>query len=143
MKVYGALESAKIESVGALPTAGNKGRLVLLTTNNLVYYDDGTTFQEFALMKTINGTITTVQRTVGTTATKATVSGSAPDANRKRLALTPITLVGNIYIGGSGVTISNGKQIIGPDTIFLDWDASDYYLISDQPGNVVAIMEVV
>lgn len=33
-----------IQNVGALPSAGNKGRLLILTTDNHVYYDNGTTF---------------------------------------------------------------------------------------------------
>lgn len=33
-----------IEIVGALPAAGNQGRVVFLTTNNTLYYDTGTAF---------------------------------------------------------------------------------------------------
>jgi hypothetical protein len=31
----------RVENIGTLPTAGNKGRLVCLTTDNKVYYDTG------------------------------------------------------------------------------------------------------
>ena len=44
MKVYGQLERAQVENVGALPTAGVKGRVVFLTTDSRYYYDDGSNF---------------------------------------------------------------------------------------------------
>ena len=34
----------RVENLGSLPSAGNKGRLVLLTTDNRVYWDDGSTW---------------------------------------------------------------------------------------------------
>ena len=40
MNLYEILEF-KVENVGALPAAGNKGRLVYLTTNDNVYLDTG------------------------------------------------------------------------------------------------------
>jgi hypothetical protein len=107
-----------------------------------MYYSANNELQEVALMKTINGTITTAQVLIGTTPARATASGSAPVVTRKRLVITPIETNGNIYIGGSSVSALNGKQIIGPDTLSFDWDASDYFLISDQPGNIVSVLEV-
>lgn len=114
------------------------------TDTKILYYVVSGALQEIDVMRTISGTITTAQITVGTSAVRATVSGSAPNANRKRLVLMPDpTNTGNIFLGGSGVTISNGKQIIGPDTTPIDWDASDYYVISDTAGQKVHIIEVV
>lgn len=124
-------------------TTATDAALAFSTDTKILYYVATGILQEVAVMKTISGTVSSAQITVGTTAVRATVSGSAPNANRKRLMITPFTIVGSIFIGGSSVTTSNGKQIIGPDTIFLDWDASDYYLISDQAGNAVSIVEVV
>jgi len=40
MNLYEILEF-KVENVGALPTAGNKGRLVYLITNDNIYLDTG------------------------------------------------------------------------------------------------------
>jgi len=40
MNLYEILEF-KVENVGALPSAGNKGRLVYLTTNDNIYLDTG------------------------------------------------------------------------------------------------------
>lgn len=119
-------------------------QLCFSTDTKILYYVVGGVLQEIALMKTINGTITQAQITVGTSAARATVAGTAPNANRKRLIFQPSTSnTGTIYYGGSGVTTSNGTPIIGPDKIVLDWDASDYYLISDTAGQTVSIIEVV
>jgi len=40
MNLYQILEF-RVENVGALPTAGNKGRLLYLTTDNNIYLDTG------------------------------------------------------------------------------------------------------
>lgn len=113
------------------------------TDTKLLYYVVTGILQEVAVMKTISGTVTSAQVSVGTSAVRAISTGSTPNANRKRLMITPLTIAGSIFIGGSTVSISNGKPIIGPDTIFLDWDASDYFLVSDVAGNVVSIVEVI
>lgn len=117
--------------------------LAFSTDTKLLYYVATGTLQEVAVMKTISGAVTSLQISVGVTAVRALSTGTTPNANRKRLMITPLTIAGAIYIGGSTVSITNGKPIIGPDTIFLDWDASDYFLVSDVAGNVVSIVEVI
>jgi hypothetical protein len=93
---------------------------------------------------TSSGTITNIQKTVGLTAVRATVSGSAPGAARKKLMIKPSkNNTGAIYLGSSSVTISSGLEIIGPDRLEFELDASDYYLISDTAAQVVEIIEVV
>lgn len=120
------------------------GKLCYASDLDLLYYVSNGTLQEFAVMKTINGTISTAQITVGTSQVRATVSGSAPNANRKRLKIKPNkNNTGAIFYGGTGLTTSTGMEIIGPDGIILDYDASDYYLISDTGSQVVEILEVV
>lgn len=124
-------------------TSAADGLLAYATNTKILYYTSNNTLQEVAVMKTISGTITSGQITVGTSPVRATSDGlTAPNANRKRLMITPIS-GGNIYLGGSSVGTATGKAIIGPDSLFLDWDASDYYLISDTAGSVVSILEVV
>jgi hypothetical protein len=92
----------------------------------------------------IAGTITNAQVTVGLTAVRATVAGSAPNAARKRLSIKPSkNNTGAIYYGSSSVTTANGLEIIGPDRLDFTLDASDYYLISDTAAQVVEIVEVV
>lgn len=92
----------------------------------------------------ISGTITSGQVTVGTSAVRATASGSAPNAARKKLLIKPSKdNTGEIYLGASGVTTSNGLEIIGPDRLEFMFDASDYYLISDTAAQTVEIVEVV
>lgn len=92
----------------------------------------------------ISGTITSVQKSVGLTEVRATVSGSAPSASRKSLKIKPSkNNSGAIYLIPTGGTISNGMEIIGPDRLEFEKDASDYYLISDTTAQVVEIVEVV
>jgi hypothetical protein len=94
--------------------------------------------------QTQSGTITNIQKSVGLTAVRATVSGSAPGAARKKLMIKPSkNNTGAIYLGSSSVTISDGLEIIGPDRLEFLLDASDYYLISDTAAQVVEILEVV
>lgn len=93
--------------------------------------------------QTSSGTITQTQKSVGITAVRATVSGSAPSATRKRLLIKPSkNNTGAIFFGSSAVTTANGLEIIGPDTREFILDASDYYLISDTAAQVVEIIEV-
>ena len=93
--------------------------------------------------QTNSGTITQIQKSVGITAVRATVSGSAPAAARKRLIIKPSkNNTGSIYYGSSAVTTSSGLEIIGPDRLEFLLDSSDYYLISDTAGQVVEIIEV-
>jgi hypothetical protein len=83
------------------------------------------------------------QITVGLTAVRATVAGTAPAGNRKRLLVKPTkNNTGSIYIGDSAMTISTGLEIIGPDRLEFLFDLTDYYLISDTAGQVVEILEV-
>ena len=90
----------------------------------------------------INGTITTAQKTVGVSAVRATVSGSAPSA-RKKLYIKPSkNNTGAIYIGASGVTTTTGLEIIGPDRLEYLLDSNDYYIISDTATQTVEILEV-
>ena len=93
--------------------------------------------------QTNSGTITQAQKSVGITAVRATVAGTAPAAARKRLIIKPSkNNTGAIFFGSSAVTTTNGLEIIGPDTREILLDASGYYLISDTAAQVVEIIEV-
>jgi hypothetical protein len=93
--------------------------------------------------QTSSGTITQTQKAVGLTAVRATVSGSAPGAARKKLMIKPSkNNTGSIYFGASTVTTASGMEIIGPDRLEFELDASDYYLISDTAGQIVEIVEI-
>lgn len=92
--------------------------------------------------QTVAGTITNAQVTVGLTAVRATVSGSAPNAARKKLIIKPsASNTGKIFLGASSVTIANGLEIIGPDRLEFEFDSGDYYLISDTTAQAVEIIE--
>jgi len=96
------------------------------------------------LPQTDSGTITNAQVTVGLTAVRATVAGTAPSAIRKKLLIKPSkNNTGSIYFGSSSVTTANGMEVIGPDRLEFILDASDYYLISDLAAQVCEIIEVV
>lgn len=91
---------------------------------------------------TVAGTVSSAQVSVGTTAVRATVAGAAPNAARKLLLIKPSkNNSGAIYIGPSTVTAANGMEILGPDRVEFDFDAGDYYLISDTVGQTVEILE--
>jgi hypothetical protein len=92
----------------------------------------------------VAGTITSVQAAVGLVAVRATVAGTAPNASRKKLMVKPSAAnTGKIYIGPSSVTTANGMEIVGPDRLEFEFDAGDYYLISDTAAQVVEILEKV
>lgn len=117
-------QKAKADSL-SVTLATDQGALPVTPTNN-------------------SGTITNAQVTVGTSAVRATVSGSAPNAARKKLIIkSSKNNTGSIYLGSSSVTTANGLEIIGPDRLEFELDASDYYLISDTAAQVVEVLEVV
>jgi hydrogenase maturation factor len=100
-----------------------------------------------AVFKTVetsqtSGTITSIQKSVGTSAVRATVSGSAPSARKKLLLKPSKNNTGAIYLGSSSVTTADGLEIIGPDRLEFLNENNDYYLISDTAGQVVEILEV-
>lgn len=91
------------------------------------------------------GTITQSLRTIGTTALRATVSGSAPAATRSLLAITAdAASTAKFYIGSSTVTSSGataGIQFTSTQPVIFNNDAADYWIISDTAGQSVYFME--
>lgn len=139
-----ALTVAQLTS-GALAAIG--------MTASVIMGWDGATHRELAVdtsgqLKTVDqtssGTVSVSKITVSTAAIRATVAGTAPNAARKRLIISPLkTNTGAIFLGSSSVTTATGIEIIGPDRLEFLLDASDYYLISDTAGQEVRVMEVV
>lgn len=90
-------------------------------------------------------TVTSTALSVGTSAVRLTVSGSAPAATRVLLAATPdTTSTATFYIGPSGVTNSGatrGVQIVGGQPFVANNDAGDYYIVSSTAGQTVFITE--
>jgi len=93
----------------------------------------------------VTGTITSTQKSLPTanTAVRATVAGTALAGNKKRKIKPASSNTGRVWYGPSSVTISNGVEIIGPDSIVLDGDYSDYFVVSDTNTQIVEIIEVV
>lgn len=129
-------------ALGQLASAASLA--AVLSTEQEVILNAIKTAVETSAAVTNTGTITNTQATVGLTAVRATVSGAAPSAARKKLLIKPSKLnSGAIYLGSSAVTTANGLEIIGPDRLEFVLDASDYYLISDTAAQVCEIIEVV
>lgn len=91
------------------------------------------------------GTVTQAAITVGTSAVRLTVSGSAPSASRSVLVATPDSAsTAKFYIGSSSVTSSGanrGVQITSSQIFTANSDAGDYYIISDTAAQTVYVME--
>lgn len=91
------------------------------------------------------GTITQAAKSVGTSAVRATVSGSAPVASRSLLTITisPSTSA-LFYVGSSSVTSSGstrGALLVAGQSMIISQDAGDYYIISDTAAQTVFLME--
>jgi len=95
----------------------------------------------------VTGTITQAAVTVGTSAVRITVAGTAPNAARKQLVFQPEKISSaRFYFGSSSVTSSGanrGIEVIPGQIISMDYDANDYYIISDTAAQTVLITEVV
>lgn len=91
------------------------------------------------------GTVTQVALTVGTTAVRLTVSGSAPSATRSLLVVTVDSAsTASFYIGGSTVTNSGatrGIQISAGQPFITNNDAGDYFIISSTAAQTVYVLE--
>jgi hypothetical protein len=89
--------------------------------------------------------ITQAAITVGTTAVRLTVSGSAPASDRVTLVATPDqSSTAKFYIGSSSVTSSGatrGAQISAGQTFIANNDAGDYWIVSDTAAQTVELME--
>jgi hypothetical protein len=83
--------------------------------------------------------------TVGTTAVRLTVSGSAPASTRVTLVATPdVASTATFYIGSSTVTNSGstrGVEIVAGQSFIANSDAGDYWIVSSLASQTVAIME--
>lgn len=90
-------------------------------------------------------TVTQAAISVGTTAVRLTVSGSAPASTRVVLVATPDTAsTATFYIGSSSVTNSGatmGIAIVAGQSFIANSDAGDYYIISSAAAQSVLVME--
>lgn len=91
------------------------------------------------------GTLTQAALSVGTTAIRLTVTGSAPSATRSVLmAIADSASTAKFYIGSSSVTNSGanrGLQILAGQPFVANSDAGDYYIISDTAAQTVYVTE--
>lgn len=80
--------------------------------------------------------------TVGLTAQRLTVSGSAPASTRVTLVGAPnASTTGLFYIGSSTVSTSSGIEIARGQSFIANNDAGDYWIVSDTAAQAVGIME--
>lgn len=93
----------------------------------------------------VAGTVSQKAITVGTSAVRCTVSGSAPSTTRVMLMVQPdSSSTANFWIGGSSVAnsgSSRGIPLAPGATFFRNSDAGDYYIISDTATQTVYVME--
>lgn len=91
------------------------------------------------------GTVTQAAITVGTSAVRLTVSGSAPSSTRSVLVATPDSAsVASFYIGSASVTNSGatrGVLILAGQSFIANSDAGDYYIVSSSAGQTVFVTE--
>lgn len=90
-------------------------------------------------------TVTNAAITVGTTAVRLTVSGSAPASTRVVLVATPDSVSTAVfYIGTSTVTNSGatrGVEIVAGQSFIANNDAGDYWIVSSTATQTVTVME--
>lgn len=90
-------------------------------------------------------TVTQAAITVGTTAVRLTVSGSAPSSTRVVLVATPDTAsTATFYIGSATVTNSGatrGVEIVAGQSFIANSDAGDYYIVSSATSQTVTVLE--
>lgn len=93
----------------------------------------------------VAGTVSQAAVSVGTSAVRITVSGSAPAATRSLMTVTPDSAsTAKFYIGSASVTSSGatrGMPIIPGESIAFVQDAGDYYIVSDTAAQTVYILE--
>src|SRR6185312_14698996 len=91
------------------------------------------------------GTVTQAAITVGTTAVRLTVSGSAPSSTRILLAAIPDpSSTATFYIGSSSVTNSGatrGIPLTAAQSFVVNNDAGDYYIVASTASQTVFVME--
>lgn len=83
--------------------------------------------------------------TVGTSAVRITHDGSAPSAARRLLQFRPDPdSSAKFYYGSSSVTSTSttrGIQVFPGELVEREFDAGDYYIISDTAGQTVFVVE--
>lgn len=120
-------------------TAGAGAQRVTIASDNTAFNVKAAAATPAAL------TVTQAAITVGTSAVRLTVSGSAPSATRVVLVATPDNAsTANFFIGSSSVTNSGanrGIEIVAGQTFIANSDAGDYYIIASTAAQTVYVME--
>lgn len=85
---------------------------------------------------TTTGTVIQATRSITTSASRCTVTGSAAGANRKKLCMTNMNSSNQCYFGNSAVALTSGVPIPRIDTssnppqpLCFEYDSTDYYCI--------------
>ena len=88
------------------------------------------------------GSVTQAAVAVGITAVRLTVDGAAPAANRRKLVFRPDPdSTAKFYYGGSTVTAGTGVPVFPGESVEMEYDSGDYYVISDTTTQTVFVME--
>lgn len=90
-------------------------------------------------------TVKQAKVTVGTTAVRITTDGSAPSSTRRKLVFRPDPdSSAKFFYGSSGVAssgASSGVPVFPAESVEMEFDAGDYYIISDTAAQSVFIVE--
>jgi hypothetical protein len=122
-------------STSALQTTGNTS-LATIATNQT----SGS--QQTQIVNQAAQAITQTALTVGTTAVRLTVSGSAPSATIGTRIVTPNpTSAATFYLGGSSVTNTSGVPILAGQIITINHDACDYFIVSSVAAQTVYLSQ--
>lgn len=137
-----AISIADIGSNAVLTGNGTTGT----GSQRVTIASDNTPFSVNAAARTPTAlTITQTSLTIGTSAVRLTVSGSAPASDRVVLAFTPDAVsTAKFYIGASTVTNTGanaGIQIVAGQTFIANNDAGDYYVIASTTSQTGYVME--
>lgn len=141
----GTTNAVSLSQIGSTTIASGNG-VVGTGVQRVAIASDNTPFGVNSIAKTPSaGTVTQAAITIGTTAIRLTVSGSAPSATRSVLSFTPDSAsTAKFYIGSSSVTNSGatrGIQIVAGQSFIANSDAGDYFVISDTAAQTGYVME--
>ncbi len=124
--------NTKTPSIGQAAKAGSVP--VTLATDE----DTLNVAQETPVAKTVQQ----AQITVGTSAVRLVAAAGAPDADRTFLSFRPDPdSVARFFYGSSTVTTANGHEVFAGESIEREFDAADYFIISDTAAQTVHIVE--
>lgn len=150
------ISNSMLTSLQLIDDSVNTDGSAVTTKGLMVGGTDGTNFQQLSVTSAgilnVSGTfsagapaavtVKSAQVTVGTSAVRITTDGSAPSSTRQMVSFRPITTgSARFFWGPSGVTTSTGAEVYSGESILLENNINDYYIISDTAAQKVHVVE--